>query len=150
MGSFGDGRTDTDRQAYSRVRIIWSSKKLINTGKGGTIFNPECVRLWISWIFPDLGDIPPICEKTHCWAISIIISRRRRLVIPPNASYICKPPRRINTASQISFRHLHWENFDKLKEKLGVKKLIFHRISATNCLNEKICVRFLDFSWYLF
>ena len=68
-------------------------------------FNPR-VRLWISWIFPDLGDIPPICEKTHCRAISIIISPVWSFLC--SASYICKPPQSINTASQISFHHHLW------------------------------------------
>ena len=116
--------------------------------KRGKNLTQECVRLWISWIFPDLGDIPPICEKTHCRAISIIISPVWSFLC--SASYICKPPQRVLTqpASTIIFGVTIFYRQDKTR--LGVNNWFLHWTSAINCLNANLCVRFLDSSWYLF
>ena len=143
------------------VSKIWSLVLLkyafssLWTWKRGQFPTQECVRLWISWIFPDLGDIPPICEKTHCRAISIIISplphRTSRLVSAHSSEKTSFTVNYLVALTQLPLSCLLWWT----RKGLGVGWLDNSEISylLVQCPQKRWFVwisRFLDFSWYLF
>jgi len=80
MSTFGANNIILNKYIFLKKRGLFLNKYIF-LKKRGLFLTQECVRLWISWIFADLGGIPPICEKTQCRPISIIISpHHHRLV----------------------------------------------------------------------